>query len=121
MKCGECVTILGCNSPRWFVTLIGTIFAGGVGCGIYPTNSALACHLILNDCRSRFIFVDTKVQLEKLIECRHTSKIDTIVQYGESTIENNYGGLVINVITILIQRGFLFVIYSYYIILFHCM
>ena len=34
------VAILGFNCPEWFISDIGAIFAGGLACGLYPTNSA---------------------------------------------------------------------------------
>ncbi len=36
----KAVGIMGHNSPEWFMSSIGSIFAGGLSCGIYTTNSA---------------------------------------------------------------------------------
>ena len=33
------VGILGFNAPEWFIAQAGAIFAGGLSCGIYTTNS----------------------------------------------------------------------------------
>ena len=38
MKRFQSVCILGFNSPEWFMSAVGAIFAGGFSCGIYPTN-----------------------------------------------------------------------------------
>ena len=30
---------MGANSPEWFISSVADIFAGGLSCGIYTTNS----------------------------------------------------------------------------------
>jgi long-chain acyl-CoA synthetase len=64
---GASVAILAGNIPEWTIVDVATIAAGGVGVGIYPTNSPEQCAYIINHSDAEFVFVDTKAQLEKLI------------------------------------------------------
>lgn len=60
------VAILAGNIPEWSICDIAAIAAGGVGVGIYPTNSRDQCEYILRHCEAQFLFVDTLEQLEKI-------------------------------------------------------
>jgi long-chain acyl-CoA synthetase len=60
------VAILAGNVPEWTVCDIGTIAAGGVGVGIYPTSSAEQCEYIIRHSDAEFVVVDSIVQLHKL-------------------------------------------------------
>ncbi|XP_026979536.1 LOW QUALITY PROTEIN: long-chain-fatty-acid--CoA ligase ACSBG1 [Sagmatias obliquidens] len=62
------VAILGFNSPEWFFSAVGTVFAGGIVTGIYTTSSPEACRYIAHDCRANIIVVDTQKQLEKILK-----------------------------------------------------
>eukprot|EP00069_Balaena_mysticetus_P021111 bmy_13472T0 len=62
------VAILGFNSPEWFFSAVGTVFAGGIVTGIYTTSSPEACQYIAHDCRANIIVVDTQKQLEKILK-----------------------------------------------------
>ena len=98
LNLNECVALIGFNSPQWFISLFGAIFAGGIGCGIYTTNSSDACEYILNDSKARICIVENKHQLDKIIKCKNNNtQIDKIIQYS-GEIEDDYNGLVINVI-----------------------
>lgn len=63
---GASVAILAGNIPEWTIADIGTIAAGGVGVGIYPTNSPEQCEFIINHSDAEFVVVDTLKQLEKV-------------------------------------------------------
>lgn len=99
----NCVTIIGFNAPQWFISNLGAIFAGGIGCGIYTTNSAEACELVFRDCKSQIVVVENKQQLDKVLECiRNGVPIKKIIQFtGE--VQNNMNGLIMSVILILIN------------------
>uniref|UniRef100_A0A3Q2HI29 Long-chain-fatty-acid--CoA ligase ACSBG1 n=1 Tax=Equus caballus TaxID=9796 RepID=A0A3Q2HI29_HORSE len=62
------VAILGFNSPEWFFSAVGTVFAGGIVTGIYTTSSPEACQYIAQDCHANVIIVDTQKQLEKILK-----------------------------------------------------
>ena len=42
--------------------------AGGVGCGIYATNKADACHYVANQCSANIIFEEDKMQVAKILQ-----------------------------------------------------
>ncbi len=67
---GEVVSILAETIPEWLYADMGTMGAGGVANGIYPTDAAKQVEYILNDSRSRFLFVENEEQLDKWLEIR---------------------------------------------------
>ncbi len=67
---GDVVSILAETVPEWLYVDMGTTGAGGVSNGIYPTDSAKQVEYILNDSRSRFLFVENEEQLDKFIDIR---------------------------------------------------
>jgi len=70
LKRGEVVSILAETVPEWLYADMGTMGAGGVSNGIYPTDSAKQVDYILSDSRSRFLFVEDDEQLDKFLEVR---------------------------------------------------
>src|SRR5712671_2459686 len=70
LKKGDSVAILMGNVPEWPISDIGTIAAGGVGVGLYPTSSAEQCQYIINHSDAEFVLVDTASQLEKVLSVR---------------------------------------------------
>ncbi|XP_042638362.1 long-chain-fatty-acid--CoA ligase ACSBG1 [Orycteropus afer afer] len=78
------VAILGFNSPEWFFSAVGTVFAGGIVTGIYTTSSPEACQFIAHDCRANIIVVDTQKQLEKILKIwKHLPHLKAVVIYQE--------------------------------------
>ena len=67
---GDVVSILAETVPEWLYADMGTMGAGGVTNGIYPTDSAKQVDYIVNDSRSRFLFVENDEQLDKFLEVR---------------------------------------------------
>jgi long-chain acyl-CoA synthetase len=67
---GDVVSILADTVPEWLYADMGTMGAGGVSNGIYPTDSAKQVEYILQDSRSRFLFVENEEQLDKFLEIR---------------------------------------------------
>ena len=70
LKRGDSVCILMGNVPEWPISDIGTIAAGGVGVGLYPTSSAEQCQYIIDHSDAGFVVVDTESQLEKILSVR---------------------------------------------------
>src|SRR5256714_7244637 len=64
---GASVCVLMSNVPEWPINDIGTISAGGVGVGLYPTSSAEQCEYIINHSDAEFVLVDTRFQLDKIL------------------------------------------------------
>ena len=65
LKKGGSVAILMGNVPEWPISDIGTIAAGGVGVGLYPTSSAEQCQYIINHSDAEIVLVDARAQLER--------------------------------------------------------
>jgi long-chain acyl-CoA synthetase len=88
---GASVAILAGNVPEWTIADIGTIAAGGVGVGIYPTSSAEQCEYILRHSDAEFLFVDTAKQLEKIYDASGAlpklSEIICIETAGQPSVE----------------------------------
>jgi len=70
LRRGDVVSIMAETVPEWLYADMGTMGAGGVSNGIYPTDSAKQVDYIVNDSRSRFLFVEDDEQLDKFIEVR---------------------------------------------------
>jgi long-chain acyl-CoA synthetase len=67
---GQVVSVLAETVPEWLYVDMGTLGAGGVTNGIYPTDSAKQVEYIVNDSRTRFLFVENEEQLDKYLEIR---------------------------------------------------
>jgi long-chain acyl-CoA synthetase len=70
LRRGDVVSILAETIPEWLFADMGTMGAGGVSNGIYPTDSSKQVEYILSDSRSRFLFVEDEEQLDKFLEVR---------------------------------------------------
>lgn len=81
---GASVCVLMGNVPEWPVSDIGTISAGGIGVGLYPTSSAEQCQYIINHSDAEFVLVDTTHQLEKILSIRAMlPKVKAIIALDE--------------------------------------
>src|SRR6201986_164830 len=49
---------------------MGILCAGGVSSGIYPTDSAAQVEYLVNDSRTKVMFVEDEEQLDKVLNCR---------------------------------------------------
>jgi long-chain acyl-CoA synthetase len=67
---GGSVCILMGNVPEWPISDIGTIIAGGVGVGLYPTSSAEQIAYIIDHSDAEFVLVDSRAQLQKVLSIR---------------------------------------------------
>ncbi len=67
---GDVVSILSEDNRAWVCADIAVQCAGGIVCGIYPTNSAGQVRFLLGDSASRFMFVENDEQLDKFLEIR---------------------------------------------------
>jgi long-chain acyl-CoA synthetase len=89
---GEVVSILAETKPTWLYADMGVMGAGGVSNGIYPTDAAKQVEYILNDSRSRFLFVESDEQLDKYLEvrerCPHICKVIVFDVEGLSTFSD---------------------------------
>ncbi|XP_033634733.1 long-chain-fatty-acid--CoA ligase ACSBG2-like isoform X1 [Asterias rubens] len=77
------VGIIGFNSPEWFICSMGSMFAGGLGTGIYTTNSAEACQYVADNCQANVIVVENKTHLNKILKVwDKLPHLKAIVQYS---------------------------------------
>jgi len=78
----QAVCILGFNSPEWFTAEIGAIVAGGIGAGIYSTNSAEACYYILQNCEAMAVITENDMQTKKILQvCDRLPHLKVVVQW----------------------------------------
>ncbi|TDH13304.1 hypothetical protein EPR50_G00053670 [Perca flavescens] len=76
------VGILGFNSPEWFISDVGCIFAGGLGTGIYTTNTPEACQYVAASSEANILVVENQKQLEKILQVKdQLPHLKAIVQY----------------------------------------
>uniref|UniRef100_A0A6J0SZL2 Long-chain-fatty-acid--CoA ligase ACSBG1 n=1 Tax=Pogona vitticeps TaxID=103695 RepID=A0A6J0SZL2_9SAUR len=86
------VAILGFNSAEWFISAVGTVFAGGIVTGIYTTSSPEACHYIAHDCRANIIVVENQKQLDKIMQIwDRLPHLKAVVMYKGPLLEKRPG------------------------------
>ena len=89
LKRGGSVCILMGNVPEWPISDIGTIIAGGVGVGLYPTSSAEQIAYIIDHSDAEFVLVDSRAQLQKVLSVRdQLPKVRHIVALEEDESNN---------------------------------
>ena len=77
---GDVASVLANTVPEWCYADLGVLCAGGVCSGIYPTDSAKQVAYLVNDSRTRVLFVEDDEQLDKALEARaHCPMLERIV------------------------------------------
>jgi long-chain acyl-CoA synthetase len=100
LKKGGSVAILMGNVPEWPISDVGTIAAGGVSVGLYPTSSAEQCQYIINHSEAEFVLVENRAQLEKVLSVRAAlPNVKAIIALHNSETSNSrdvlsYGQLI---------------------------
>ncbi|MEE9314604.1 MAG: long-chain fatty acid--CoA ligase [Rhizobiaceae bacterium] len=74
LKRGEVVSILSEDNKEWVYTDIGVQCVGGIGSGIYTTDSAMQVDYLINNSESRFLFIENDEQLDKYLEVKSKLK-----------------------------------------------
>ena len=69
-RAGDVASIMANPTPAWVFADIGVLCAGGVSSGIYPTDSAAQVEYLINDSRTKVVFVEDEEQLDKVLTCR---------------------------------------------------
>ena len=67
---GAVAAILANTRWEWSAADYGILLAGGVSCGIYPTDAASQVAYLFNDSGSSFVFVEDDEQLDKVLDVR---------------------------------------------------
>ncbi|EDV26395.1 uncharacterized protein TRIADDRAFT_49993 [Trichoplax adhaerens] len=76
------VAIFGFNSPEWYISNFGSMFAGGVSLGIYTTSSPEAIKYILEDSNTAIAVVENTASLKRVLKAAEGSlRIKAIIQY----------------------------------------
>jgi long-chain acyl-CoA synthetase len=70
LKKGECVSIIGDNCPEWVIIDVGIQCAGGVAVGVYSTNAWPQVEYVIQNSKSKFLFVENEEQLDKWLHFR---------------------------------------------------
>ncbi|XP_025204987.1 very long-chain-fatty-acid--CoA ligase bubblegum-like [Melanaphis sacchari] len=83
------VCIIGFNSPEWFYSDLGAIYAGGFAAGMYTTNLVDACFHCLETSKANIAVVEDSKQLEKILSVKSKlPHLKAIIQYeGKPTEE----------------------------------
>src|SRR6202521_2886526 len=67
---GDVASVLANTIPEWNYADMGILCAGGVSSGIYPTDSTKQVAYLINDSKTRVLFVEDDEQLDKALEAR---------------------------------------------------
>jgi long-chain acyl-CoA synthetase len=70
LKRGDVSSVLSENRPEWLFCDMGAQSIGAIGNGIYTTSAAKQVAYILQDCKSRIVFVEDEEQLDKILAVR---------------------------------------------------
>ncbi|MEW5913268.1 MAG: AMP-binding protein [Thermodesulfobacteriota bacterium] len=76
---GDRVTVLGDNRPEWLVCHIGTMTAGGVTVGIYPTSAPEEIAYVVNHSEAKLLFVENEEQVDKVLEIIDSLKVAKVI------------------------------------------
>jgi len=64
---GDKISILGDNCPEWLYADLASQSVGGIGVGVYPTNSYIQVKYILDNSQSKFVVVKDQEQADKVL------------------------------------------------------
>jgi long-chain acyl-CoA synthetase len=67
---GDVASIMANAVPEWVHADMGILCAGGVSSGVYPTDSTAQVEYLVNDSRTKVVFVEDEEQLDKVLNCR---------------------------------------------------
>ncbi len=66
LKRSHAVGIIGFNAPEWHISNIAAVVAGGLGTGIYTTNSPDAVRYVAEHSRANILVLENEDQLRKI-------------------------------------------------------
>ena len=95
---GDVVAILSENNKEWIFTDVGTVCAGGVACGVYPTDSANQVEYIVANSQAKFLFVENEEQLDKYLSIRaRVPSLEKVVVYDMEGLRDFADPMVISI------------------------
>lgn len=77
---GQAVGILSNNRAEWLIAALGSLAAGAVPVGIYPTLLTEQVAYVLNHCRARLVVVEDGAQWAKVAEAVDGARLDAGVR-----------------------------------------
>jgi len=80
---GNRVAILGDNRPEWLVCHLGSMTAGCVTCGIYPTSSPEEIEYVVEHSESKILFVENEEQIDKVLQIIDHLHVHKVVIWDE--------------------------------------
>jgi long-chain acyl-CoA synthetase len=84
------ISILAFNRPEWIIADLAAMMIGGVPAGIYQTCSSEEVQYIINHSESKVVFVENKLQWEKVKkEEKNLPLLETIVVMRGTTIKDD--------------------------------
>jgi long-chain-fatty-acid--CoA ligase ACSBG len=86
----ECVNILSFNSPEWFITFIGGMYASVVPVGIYLTNNKETCMYIAKHSECGCLVIDSLEQFKKydLAELKYLKAVVFTCEISKEEIDS---------------------------------
>ncbi len=105
LKRGDVSSVLSENRPEWLFCDLGAQSIGAVGNGIYTTSAANQVAYILQDSKSRIVFVEDEEQLDKVLAVREACpELRHIVVYETEGLRGFSDPMVMNFAAFL-ERG----------------
>jgi long-chain acyl-CoA synthetase len=82
LRRGDVCSVLSENNKEWFFCDMGIMGSGGVTSGVYATDSAKQLQYLLNDSKSRYLFVENEEQLDKYLTVReNTPTVEKVIVF----------------------------------------
>ncbi|MEH6405275.1 MAG: AMP-binding protein [Sneathiella sp.] len=67
---GDTVSILSDNNPEWLYFDMGILGVGGIGNGVYTTDSSIQVEYLCKDSNTRYFVAENEEQLDKILTVR---------------------------------------------------
>ena len=82
LKRSHAVGIIGFNAPEWHISNIAAVVAGGLGTGIYTTNSPDAVRYVAEHSRANILVLENQDQLQKVESFRdNLEHLEAVVMF----------------------------------------
>lgn len=81
----DACVVMGFNTPQWLIAFHGSIMAGGVVSGSYPTNGKDTCEYLAKDCGAKLVLAESWTHGSKFESLLNDSshKLSKIVVWGD--------------------------------------
>ncbi|NOU07308.1 MAG: long-chain fatty acid--CoA ligase [Hyphomicrobiaceae bacterium] len=94
---GDVASILANTIADWVYADMGILCAGGVSSGIYPTDSAKQCIYLINDSKTKIVFVEDDEQLDKILSARtHCPSLEKIIVFDMEGLHEFHDPMVVS-------------------------